>query len=81
MLLLDHSPNNDHSPGLEGLGFEVYRYLVAKFPPVLDLLQHLLTDAQWHFSRVKEANSDGCAVQKWQSRAPPKLAFSVLDQL
>ncbi|KAL7315588.1 hypothetical protein PS15m_004788 [Mucor circinelloides] len=44
MLLLDHSPN-DRSPGLDGLGFEVYRYLVAKFPPVLSLLQHLLMDA------------------------------------
>lgn len=64
MLLLDHSPN-DRSPGLDGLGFEVYRYLVAKFSPVLNLLQHLPTDAlNGVFSRVMEANSDGFAVQK-----------------
>ncbi|KAK4519253.1 uncharacterized protein ATC70_009485 [Mucor velutinosus] len=44
LLLLDHAPKNK-SPGLDGLPFEVYRYLAAKFPPVLRLLQQLLTEA------------------------------------
>ncbi|KAK4509867.1 uncharacterized protein ATC70_007171 [Mucor velutinosus] len=42
--LLDHTPKN-RSPGLDGLPFEIYRYLCDKFPPVLLLLQQVLTDA------------------------------------
>jgi hypothetical protein len=42
--LLDHAPKTK-SPGLDGLPFEVYQYLCAKFPPVLLLLQQVLTDA------------------------------------
>ncbi|KAK4518233.1 uncharacterized protein ATC70_001585 [Mucor velutinosus] len=44
LLLLDHAPKNK-SPGLDGLPFEVYRYLAANFPAVLLLLQQVLTDA------------------------------------
>ncbi|GAN01832.1 conserved hypothetical protein [Mucor ambiguus] len=44
LLLLDHALKNK-SPGLDGLPFEVYRYLVSKFLPILRLLQQLLTDA------------------------------------
>ncbi|KAK4518752.1 uncharacterized protein ATC70_008974 [Mucor velutinosus] len=44
LLLLDHAPKNK-SPGLDGLPFEVYSYLAAKFPPILLLLQQVLTDA------------------------------------
>ncbi|KAK4512637.1 Prohibitin-1, subunit of the prohibitin complex (Phb1p-Phb2p) [Mucor velutinosus] len=41
--LIDHTTKNK-SPGLDGLPFEVYRYLCDKFPPVLLLLQQALTD-------------------------------------
>ncbi|SAL96016.1 hypothetical protein [Absidia glauca] len=43
--LLDHSPSNK-SPGLDGISFEVYKYLGAKHDKSSDLLLSIIVDAQ-----------------------------------